>query len=89
MVNEFNDSTYCFEADEKLMELYIYANDTWMNNSVWSIEEIGVFEEPIRSINDVEGWHRRLYSKARQSIVFFSLLCLLEHEGGTVISSNA
>ena len=84
MVDEFKDLYYYCEADEKLMELYVYVNDTWMNNSIWSIEEICVFEEPIRSNNDVEGWHRRLNSKARQSIGFYSLLSLLEHEADMV-----
>ena len=87
MVNQFNDLNYYCEADEKLMELYIYVNDTWMNNSIWSIEEICVFEEPIRSNNDVEGWHRRLNSKARQSIGFYSLLSLLEH-GADMVKIN-
>ena len=42
MVDEFKD-LYCYcQADEKLTELYIYVNDTWMNNSIWSIEEICV-----------------------------------------------
>ena len=84
MVNELNDLKYSCEADEKLMKLYNYVNDTWMNNSIWSIEEICLFEEPIRSNNDEEGSHRRLNSKARQSIGFHSLLSLLEHEADMV-----
>ena len=43
-----------------------------------------MLEEPIRSNNDVEGWHRRLNSKARQSIGFCSLLSVLEHEADMV-----
>ncbi|KAJ8315464.1 LOW QUALITY PROTEIN: hypothetical protein KUTeg_007614 [Tegillarca granosa] len=44
----------------------------------WPIEKWCVFDQPIRTNNDVEGWHRRVNHKARgMALPFYVLLPLL------------
>ena len=46
--------------DKRLAALMEYVRVTWLDNTVWSVGNWCVFMQPIRTNNDVEGWHRRL-----------------------------
>ena len=80
----FNILSYRIHGNQKLQLLFDYVYNTWMTSENWSADEINVYEQPIRSNNDVEGWHRRLNSKAKQSISFYSLISLLQPEADMV-----
>lgn len=58
-----------------------YVRDTWIQSSKWSPDTWSVYNQPVRTNNDVEGWHRRLNNKSgRSSIQFYLLLPLLYEE---------
>ena len=84
MAEQFNILSYQIHGNQKLQLLFDYVYNTWMTSENWSTDEINVYEQPIRSNNDVEGWHRRLNSKAKQSISFYSLISLLQSEADMV-----
>jgi hypothetical protein len=48
--------------------------DTWMTSTVWTVPTWSVFNQSIRTNNDVEGWHHKLNRKA--------------HKGNLVLSSH-
>jgi hypothetical protein len=50
--------------DPVLMKLVDYVRKTWINSTVYQITSWCVIGQPIRTNNDVEGWHRRLNKKA-------------------------
>ncbi len=43
-----------------LVELLSYFKQQWLENPVFPVRSWSVFGQPIRTNNDVEGWHRRL-----------------------------
>ena len=43
-----------------LERLVNYIEQQWINNSVFTVESWSVFMQPIRTNNDVEGWHHRM-----------------------------
>ncbi|XP_052809495.1 uncharacterized protein LOC128237959 [Mya arenaria] len=52
---------------------------------MWRPENWSVFREHIRTNNDVEGWHRRINTKAgRANLGFYVLVPLLRDESETV-----
>ena len=61
-------------TDPNILLFVEYIRLTWLQHSVWSIEDISVFKESIRTNNDVEGWHRRLNCRARRGRLPFYLL---------------
>ena len=66
---------------DALKKLCAYYQKTWLENSVWTVRDISGFNHPIRTNNDVEGWHRRMNSKAgRGNIQFYLLIQLLKRE---------
>ena len=67
------------------MTLIEYFDNTYMNSSVWSKEEMIVFQQPIRTNHDIEGWHAKLNRKAqKRKLQFYNLLHLLREEGELV-----
>ena len=61
-----------------LLELCTYIHDTWLTSSVWSVESWCQFMQPIRTNNDVEGWHRKLSALCNSNAPpFYALVQLL------------
>jgi hypothetical protein len=48
------------EQSPKLTDFTNYIEKTWINSFVWPVHSWSVYMHPIRTNNDVEGWHRRL-----------------------------
>ena len=68
-------------GNEKLVAVFEYIRDTWMASDIWSINSWSVFLQPIRTNNDIEGWHRRLNHRAQGGkLAFYVLLPLLLKE---------
>ena len=66
-------------------DLLQYMEQTWIVNSMWSPATISVFQQQVRTNNDLEGWHRRLNNVARRANVpFYLLVRLLHSEAQTV-----
>jgi hypothetical protein len=42
-------------TDEKTQEVMQYIEDTWMTSTVWTVPTWSVFNQAIRTNNDVEG----------------------------------
>jgi hypothetical protein len=64
-------------TDEKTQEVMQYIEDTWMTSTVWTVPTWSVFNQSIRTNNDVEGWHHKLNRKARKGNIQFYLLITL------------
>ena len=50
-----------FQALRSLVE---YVQATWLESTVWSPDRWSIFNQSVRTNNDVEGWHRRLNHNA-------------------------
>ena len=46
--------------DGKLMQLVGYINRQWMENTTFPVSSWSAFMRPIRTNNDIEGWHNKL-----------------------------
>ena len=64
-------------TEPRLVELTEYVRDTWLENTVWSVGDVCVFRQTIRTNNDVEGWHRRLNHRAQRGRLSLYLLIAL------------
>ncbi len=68
-------------SNDALRSLCDYIRTTWINNTVWPTESWSVFNQSVRTNNDVEGWHRRLnYRAANGKPPFYVLIMLLDRE---------
>jgi len=73
------------EVGGPVLKVLDYVEKTWINGSVWRPENWSVFREVIRTNNDVEGWHRRINTRAgRADLSFYVLVPLLRSEAETV-----
>lgn len=71
--------------DEQLSRLSAYIRSTWINDSDFSTAAWCVFMQPIRTNNDVEGWHHRFNMRAVNGrLPFYVLVPLLREEAKTV-----
>jgi len=62
-----------------------YVADTWIVSATWPPETWCVYGQPVKTNNDVEGWHHRLNRKAQQSgLNMYLLFALLGHEASMV-----
>ena len=67
--------------DETTLKLVSYVQSTWLQNATWSVFDISVFKQTIRTNNDLEGWHRRLNVRARNgNLPLYVLIKLLHME---------
>ena len=65
--------------------LFACVNATWFESSVWDASNISCFMRSTRTNNDVEGWHRRINSRAgRASLHFYRLIDFLHQEAQLV-----
>ncbi|XP_050393171.1 uncharacterized protein LOC126826808 isoform X1 [Patella vulgata] len=67
---------------EQLEPICTYIEDQWISSRLFPIEDWCVFMLPVRTNNDVEGWHNRLNSRvnARGPVPFYLLICALFSE---------
>ena len=62
-----------------------YVNTTWFQNSVWSPDNWSVFQQTVRTNNNVEGWHHRLNVKMKHTAAsIYRLIPALYDEAQTV-----
>ncbi|KAL8562052.1 hypothetical protein ACOMHN_031823 [Nucella lapillus] len=70
---------------EPQRHLCAYVCHTWLDNTLWHPSSWSAFYRFVRTNNDVEGWHRRLNSKAaRGQLNLYLLLQLLSGEAALV-----
>ena len=64
----------------------LYVEDNWISSSMWPPSSCSVFMLPIRTNNDVEGWHNSLNRRANNRIhlPFYLLVELLHQEARLV-----
>ena len=67
---------------EQLQDLVGYITDTWIDSRTWPPQTWSVFMQPVRTNNDVEGWHNSLNRRAsgRCQLPFYMLVNLLHRE---------
>lgn len=69
----------------QLQELVAYINNTWITTNLWPPAAWSVYGQPIRTNNDVEGWHHRLNRKANNNgLNMYLLFSLLKQEAEMV-----
>jgi hypothetical protein len=71
-----------------LQRLVDYVETNWTHNTIWSVESWSVYNQPTRTNNDVEGWHRRINKKATDEKKPFYLLVPLLHEEATLLPTQ-
>ena len=69
-----------------LWELVKYVADTWVTSTMWPPSCWSVYMLPIRTNNDIEGWHHSLNRRAnnRVHLPFYLLVELLHQEARLV-----
>jgi len=72
---------------DALRRLFDYVDSTWVHTDVWPPSSWSAFRRPIRTNNDVEGWHYRLNRRARSCHLSLYVLIRLLHDE-TVVSSK-
>ena len=67
---------------EPLVQLVEYVQHQWIDNAMFPPKDWSIFRQPIRSINDIEGWHNALnrHANHRVHLPFYSLIELLHRE---------
>ena len=77
--------------NSQLMRHLEYVRVTWVESTVWPPSTWSVFRQPVRTNNDVEGWHCRLNVKVNHGrLNLYQLIQLLHAESQLVdISENA
>ncbi|XP_071810736.1 uncharacterized protein [Apostichopus japonicus] len=61
----------------KIQELVEYIRRQWIEESLWKPPTWSVFRQPVRTNNDVEGWHGALNRHARRGNLTFYLLIIV------------
>jgi len=62
-------------------DLLTYMETTRIVSLLWPPEMLSVYQQQVRTNNDLEGWHRRLNNVARRAnLPFYLLVCLLHTE---------
>lgn len=65
----------------RLRNLFTYIEDFWIEGSIFNPECFSVFNQAVRTNNDVEGWHHRLNRKAnKKELAYYKLIDLLYEE---------
>ena len=66
-------------SNDALRFLCDYIRKTWIDNTIWTPEAWPVFNQSVRTNNDVDGWHRRLNYRAANGKLPFYVLIMLQH----------
>ena len=62
-----------------------YIEQNWVQSSVWPPSAWSVYRQPVRTNNDVEGWHHQLNAKAHHGrLNMYQLIQLLKAEADMV-----
>ena len=67
------------------LELATYIDTTWISGN-WHPNDWCIFNQAVRTNNDVEGWHLRINSRACRSQLQFYVLIELLHKESQIIS---
>ena len=67
------------------IELATYIDTTWISGN-WHPKDWSIFNQPVRTNNDVEGWHLRINSRARRGQLQFYVLIVLLHKESQIVS---
>ncbi|KAL8613809.1 hypothetical protein ACOMHN_029666 [Nucella lapillus] len=73
---------------EAQRHLCAYVCHTWLDNTLWHPSSWSAFYRFVRTNNDVEGWHRRLNSKAARGQLNLHLLLQLLSGEAALVSVN-
>src|SRR5208282_1314314 len=76
------------DSTPKLVLLMDYIRSTWIDSTIWPPSAWSVYGQPVRTNNDVEGWHYRLKRKAQRSVLNLYLLCRLLYEEAEMVEVN-
>ncbi|XP_078372705.1 uncharacterized protein LOC144656350 [Oculina patagonica] len=70
----------------KVKKLLKYVEETWITGTMWPPSSWSVFKQPIRTNNDIEGWHHSINRRAnnRVHLPFYLLVELLHQEARLV-----
>ncbi|XP_060561257.1 uncharacterized protein LOC132721027 isoform X1 [Ruditapes philippinarum] len=72
-------------TNPQIVAFCIYLESQWIGNPSFPVSLWCVFRQPVRTNNDVEGWHHRIDRKAGGcSMSFYRLVPLLRREADTV-----
>ena len=73
-------------SDDRMAQHLDYVQRTWLDRTVWpSLAWLG-FKQPVRTNNDVEGWHARLNSRANHGQLNMYQLLYLLHEEAVLVN---
>ena len=67
------------------LELITYINDTWILGN-WNPKDWSIFNQAVRTNNDVEGWHLRINNRARRGQLQLYLLIELLHKESQIVT---
>lgn len=81
---QFEDLVQLCPAEGKIRELVDYIERQWMDNAVFPVESWSVFMRPVRTNNDVEGWHTRLNQTGKANLNIYQLISLLHDEANAI-----
>lgn len=67
---------------QPLRNLIAYIQNQWIDSTIFPPKDWSVFKQPIRTNNDIEGWHNVLNRQAggQCRLQFYLLIKLLHHE---------
>ena len=73
-------------AEGPRKDLAEYIASQWIYNTIFPVKDWSVFMQPVRTNNDIEGWHNALNRRAsgRSSLPFYVLINLLNREARLV-----
>jgi hypothetical protein len=61
-------------------QVITYMRENWIESRVWSPSKWCVFNQPIRTNNDAEGWHNRINCHTKDKMNFYALVPELHKE---------
>ena len=86
MVNNGHYTVKDIGVEGPRKELTDYIASQWIYNAIFPVKDWSVFMQPVRTNNDIEGWHNALNRRAngRSSLPFYVLIQLLHREARLV-----
>ena len=73
-------------SDERVVQHLDCVQRTWLDSTVWPPSVWSAFKQPVRTNNDVEGWHARLNSRANHGRLNLYQLLYLLHEEAVLVN---
>ncbi|CAD5126722.1 DgyrCDS14782 [Dimorphilus gyrociliatus] len=81
---EFGRIKDYLQSINKLGDLIKYFERTWIIDNIWSPKQWSVYQNAIRTNNDVEGFHNRLNGNLRANSSFYSVIDELKREADLI-----